>query len=181
MQYGYFCKALCAGFPAVDCPNCSQTSLCGCAIAHSEDTATFLWWAFPTKETGVRDNHILGYKCCWTWIPRTVLEELPNQCRNKKTGDNTERERAQCATETVEERSERLRKLKEKDHAKHTTKTASERQATLQWKSTHEHERMANETSEEKKKTRLQRRWVAPVLTRRKRGRVASLTLDLFW
>ena len=56
----------------------------------------------------------------------------------------------------MEERSERLRKLKERDHAKHTTKTASERQVTLQRKSTHEHERMANETSEERE-MRLQR------------------------
>ena len=63
-QYGtcrYPCKALCAGFPAVDCPNCSQASLCGCAIARSEDTATFLWGTFPAKETGVRGN--LGKLC----------------------------------------------------------------------------------------------------------------------
>ena len=42
---------------------------------------------------------LLGYKCCWTWIPRPVLEELPNQCRSKKTGVGTERDRAWRAAE----------------------------------------------------------------------------------
>ena len=42
-----------------------------------------------------------------------------------------QKETAQHATETVEQRSERLRKLSETDHAK----CASERQVTLQRKS----------------------------------------------
>ena len=37
--------------------------------------------------------------------------KLPNQLRGKKTGDGTERDRAQRAAETVDQRSERLRNL----------------------------------------------------------------------
>ena len=31
-------------------------------------------------------------ECCWTWIPRTVLEELPNQQSKKRIGDGAERD-----------------------------------------------------------------------------------------
>ena len=43
------------------------------------------------------------------WIPTTILEKLPNQRRSKKTGVGAERDRARCAAETVDQRSERLR------------------------------------------------------------------------
>jgi len=36
--------------------------------------------------------------------------KLPNQRRSKKTADGAERDRARCAAETVDQRSERLRK-----------------------------------------------------------------------
>ena len=57
---------------------------------------------------------ILDYKCCWTWIPSANLEELPNQRRSKKTGNSTERDRAQRDAETAEQTSESLRELREK-------------------------------------------------------------------
>ena len=44
-----------------------------------------------------------------------------------------ERERAQCAGETAEQRSEQLRKRRERDRARRAAQTASERQATLQY------------------------------------------------
>ena len=80
--------------------------------------------------------------------------KLPNQCRSKKTSEGAERDRAQRAAETVDQRSERLRKLRVRDCAKHATQTASERQATLQQKSM---QKKGNETSEERE-TRLQRK-----------------------
>ena len=51
-----------------------------------------------------------------------------------------ERDRAQCAAEAVEHRSERLRKRRERDHASCAAQTACKRQATIQQKSTREHE-----------------------------------------
>ena len=51
---------------------------------------------------------------------------------SKKTGIGTERDRARRVTETVDQRSESLRKLRVRDRTKRVTQTASERQASLQ-------------------------------------------------
>ena len=105
--------------------------------------------------------------------PRIALKSAQEQedrrwCRN-------ERDRAWRAAETVEQRSERLRKWRERDHARHAAQTASERQATSQQRSTREHERMAAETSEEKetrsrqKSTRERERMAAETPEERER------------
>ena len=43
------------------------------------------------------------------WIPRTILEKLPNQRRSKKTGIGVERDRARRAAETADQRLRKLR------------------------------------------------------------------------
>ena len=64
--------------------------------------------------------------------PRRALKSAQEQdrrrCRN-------ERDRAQHAAETAEQRSERLRKWRERDRARHIAQTASERQVASQQKS----------------------------------------------
>ena len=88
-------------------------------------------------------------------MPTATLEELSNQCRSKKIGNGTET-KVRRAAETVEQRSERLRKQRQRDCARCAAQTASERQATSQQRSTCERERMAAETPEERER-RLQR------------------------
>ena len=56
---------------------------------------------------------VLGYKFCYPWISIPVLEELSSSRRNKKSlkigvGPET-RDRARCAAETSEQRSEKAK------------------------------------------------------------------------
>ena len=83
-------------------------------------------------------------------MPTATPEELSNQCRSKKIGNGAEtKETARRAAETVEQRSERLKKQRERERARCTAQTASERQVTSHQRSTRERERIAAETPEE--------------------------------
>ena len=81
--------------------------------------------------------------------PRRALKSAQEQDWRWR---RNERDRARCAAETAEQRSERLRKWKERDRARCAAQTASERQATSQQRSTRESERMAAETPEERER-----------------------------
>ena len=63
------------------------------------------------------------------------------------TDDEETKRAARRAAETVEQRSERLKKRQERDHARCAAQTANERQATSQWRSNCER---GTDTSEER-------------------------------
>ena len=72
----------------------------------------------------IKNNYVKAV--LFTSATPTDQVKLPNQRRSKETSNGAERDRARCAAETADQRSERLRKLRVRDHAKHATQTASE-------------------------------------------------------
>ena len=79
---------------------------------------------------------VLGYKFCYPWIPRAVLEELSSQRRNKKL---LKVGMAQKRVDVLQRfRNKGARKRRERGRTRYAVHTVNERQATLQWKSTRE-------------------------------------------
>ena len=89
--------------------------------------------------------------------PRRALKSAQEQ--EDMWWHRNKRGRVRSAAETVEQRSEGLRKWRERDRARRTAQTASERQATSQQRSIHERERMAAESLEEKDYSRKVPAW----------------------
>ena len=79
--------------------------------------------SFNPKHCARRSVRAKYWKQCSTLEPATAYTDsdqvkLPNQRKSKKTGDGAERDRAQCAAETADQRSEsRVEKLRVRDRA----------------------------------------------------------------